>query len=285
MKKTIIPLLIATQFFKVFSFDWPQNEIMSDSFFSYFAQKRGGTISSSLVFSESETVKAADDGKIIVFITEHDEGDIFDSPLGNAIIISHKEKLETVYANLDSQNFPALSDEKEVSKGTPLGFTSNSGWQKGEACLEFQVIDTENENYVNPRILMPRIGKELPLTIKNVRAVNKKGETFYLDNQKKLASGVYLLYRDRQDVAMPYKTTITINGAASENLSYDVLSEKDGHLFIAGKRNYAVETVYPDDESQLLGEITLSKGKNTVTSIISDILGKKTQITYTIEAR
>ena len=282
MKKILIPILAVTCIPLIAAFDWPQNEIMSDSFFSYFAQKRGGTISSSLVFSESETVKAADNGRIVALIREHDEGDFFESPLGNAVIIAHEENLETVYANLDSENFPELLKTKSIEKGAALGSTSNSGWQKGEACLEFQVIDIKNENYVNPRILMPRIGKELPLTIKNVRAVNKKGETFY---QKRLNSGVYLLYRDRQDVAMPYKTTITINGAATENLSYDILSEKNGHLFIAGKKNYAVETVYPDDDSQLLGECTLAKGKNTVTIIIADILGKEKQITYTLEAR
>ena len=42
------------------AFDWPQTEIESASFYSYFGQLRGGTISSSLVFTESADIKAAD---------------------------------------------------------------------------------------------------------------------------------------------------------------------------------------------------------------------------------
>lgn len=285
MKKTLSVLCAAAFTSLLFGFDWPQNEILSDSFFSYFAQFRGNTISSSLIFSESEEVKAADSGRILSLITEHDEDEIFESTLGNAVIIAHKDNLQTVYANLDSENFEKLSETKEIEKGTYLGTTSNSGWQKGEACLEFQVLDTKNQNYVNPRILMPRIGKELELSIKNVRAINKKNETFFLDTQKKLPSGTYLLYRDRQNIAMPYKTTVFINGAAAENLSYDIISEKNGKLCINGKKSYSVETVYPNPDSQLLGEISIPKGKNTVTIVIADILGKEKQITYTIEAR
>ena len=63
----------------LYAFDWPQNEIMSDSFFSYFGQLRGGKISNSLVFSESQEVKSSDAGRITAIITEHDEDELFES--------------------------------------------------------------------------------------------------------------------------------------------------------------------------------------------------------------
>ena len=73
MKKLIITLAATLAISTIFAFDWPQNEILSDSFYSYFAQLRGGTIGTSLVFSESREVKAADDGRILAVISEHDE--------------------------------------------------------------------------------------------------------------------------------------------------------------------------------------------------------------------
>lgn len=268
-----------------FAFDWPQNEIMSDSFYSYFGQLRGGTISTSLVFSESEEVKSADSGRILAVITEHDEDDLFESTLGNAVIVTHKDNLATIYANLDSENQENLFEMKTIEAGTKLGNTSNSGWQTGEACLEFQVLDTKNGNYVNPRILMPRIGNELDLTLKNLSATNRKGDNFDFNITKNLQAGTYLLYRERQETAMPYKTTVFVNGAAADSISYDTLIVKDGKICVNGKRAYSIEQVYPDNGKQLLGEISLPKGKNTVTALVQDILGKEKQITYTIEAR
>ena len=288
MKKLIftsLSILTALTCSAIFAFDWPQNEIMSDSFYSYFAQLRGGTISTSLVFSESQEVKAADDGRILAIISEHDEDEMFESTLGNAAILSHKDGLITVYANLDSENLPSLYQMSEVKTGTSFGETGASSWQKGEGCLEFQVLDIKNRNYVNPRILMPRVGKELPLTIKNVVAVSKKGVSYDLGTVKTMPSGIYQLYRERQDIAMPYKTTVYINGAVADAITYDTLSEKNGRISVSGKKNYDVSVMYPDDSKAFLGEVTLPKGKNSINVIAVDILGKEIQITYTVETR
>ena len=287
MKKTFFGLcgIFTISAISLFAFDWPQNEILSDSFYSYFAQLRGGTIGTSLVFSESKEVKAADDGRVLAVISEHDEDELFESTLGNAVILSHKEDLLTVYANLDAANLPALFELREASKGTSFGTTGTSSWQEGEGCLEFQVLDTKNKTYVNPRILMPRVGKELQLTIKNVTAVSKKGTVYDLGTVKSMPSGVYQLYREKQDIAMPYKTTVYVNGAVAEVLTYDTLSEKSGKIVVNGKKNYPVETIYPDNERQFLGEVTISKGKTQIMVIVSDILGKDRQIVYTADIR
>ncbi len=288
MKKLIftsLSIFAALATSAIFAFDWPQNEIMSDSFYSYFAQLRGGTLSTSLVFSESQEVKAADDGRILAIISEHDEDEMFESTLGNAAILAHNDGLITVYANLDAQNLPSLYEMTEVKTGTSFGETGASSWQKGEGCLEFQVLDVKNRTYVNPRILMPRVGKELPLTIKNVVAVSKKGVSYDLGTVKTMPSGIYQLYREKQDIAMPYKTTVYINGAIADAITYDTLSEKNGRISVSGKKNYDVNVMYPDDTKAFLGEVTLPKGKNSINVISADILGKEIQITYTVETR
>ena len=43
--------------------------------------------------------------------------------------------------------------------------------------------------------------------------------------------------------------------------------------------------MYPNEEQQFLGEVTLTKGKNSIMVVASDILGKEKQITYTVEVR
>lgn len=285
MKKAIFTLAAALTISAIFAFDWPQNEILSDSFYSYFAQLRGGTIGTSLVFSESREVKAADDGRMLAVISEHDEDELFESTLGNAAILAHKDSLITVYANLDAENLPSLYSMTDLKSGTSFGTTGTSSWQQGQGCLEFQVLDTKNRTYVNPRILMPRIGKELQLSIKDVTAISKKGVSYDLGTVKTMPSGIYQLYREKQDIAMPYKTTVFINGVVSEFLSYDTLSESNGRICVSGKKNYDVSVMYPNEEQQFLGEVTLTKGKNSIMVVASDILGKEKQITYTVEVR
>ena len=132
---------------------------------------------------------------------------------------------------------------------------------------------------------MPRVGKELPLTIKNVVAVSKIGVSYDLGTVKTMPSGIYQLYRERQDIAMPYKTTVYINGAIADAITYDTLSEKNGRISVSGKKNYDVNVMYPDDTKAFLGEVTLPKGKNSINVISADILGKEIQITYTVETR
>jgi len=269
----------------IFCFEWPQKEIKSDTFFTYFAQRRGGQISPSIVFSESEDIKTSGSGYVTAVISEHDEQpSLFESTLGNAVVINHADNLLTVYANLNADEQEERYSLKHVEENTPLGTCGSSGWQEGNALLEFQVIDLKTKSLVNPRLLMPRFGNELPLSITNVTAVNKKGTVFDLNIHRHLSSGTYYLYRDRQNKAMPYKTTILVNGAETDSITYDTLVSKNGKLSTSGKRNYPYELLYPDEKKQLIAEVTIPKGKNKISIAVKDALGKEKILTYTIEA-
>jgi len=269
----------------VYAFDWPQNETLSDSFFSYFGQLRGGTIETSLIFKDSSDVKAADKGTVIATIREHgNDFGWFESTLGNAVIIAHANQLVTVYANLDEETIPAnVNSVTPVIAGTPLGTSGNSGWQEGRSCLEFQVLDTKNHSAINPRILMPRTGEELPLSLGELSLTDRNGKTSYLSVEHTLASGQYSLYRARQSVAVPYHTTVSINGAVVESISYDMLKADSGYLCVSGNKYYSKEVLYPDGRRQLLGQIQLTKGRNTITVAISDILGDKETLSYKLD--
>ena len=181
-KKSVATSFLFFLTFTAFSFNWPQEQIVeSDAFYSYFAQLRGNTISNSLIFAETSEIKACEDGFLTVYITEHsDDSDFFPSTLGNAAVISHEDNLITVYANLDSES---LTEEhfqvNEISSGGSLGYSGNSAWQQGRSALEFQVFDITKNISINPRLLMPRIGKELPLSISEVKLQNAKNGKFY----------------------------------------------------------------------------------------------------------
>ncbi len=271
---------------EAFAFDWPQAEIESDSFYSYFGQLRGGTLSSSLVFTNSTDIKSADEGRLIAVLEEHsEESDLFESTLGNAAIIAHNDNLLTVYANLDAQSNESREKLTTVATGTPLGECSNSGWQEGQGCLEFQVVDTRNRAFINPRVLLPRFGKELEITINHLSVTNKKGQEYLFILTKNLASGSYRIYKNRQEKAMPYRTTVYVNGAAVQTIDYDMLVQGGRNLCTRGIKSYSVKDLYPNNKKMLLAELNLARGKNIITVVASDILGQESTLTYNIDVR
>jgi murein DD-endopeptidase MepM/ murein hydrolase activator NlpD len=283
MKKYLIPLILLASV-PISAFDWPQEEIMSNSFYSYFGQLRGGTISTSLIFADTSDVKAADDGKVIAVISEHDDDScFFPSSLGNAVIVSHNDNLLTVYGNIDGETLSkTVYTSDTVKVGTIFGSSGNSAWQQGRSSLEFQIIDTKNNTAINPRVLMPRIGDELPLTLTGITLESKTGTRYDLLVQRTIPSGQYRVYRQRQAVAIPYKTRVTINGIIIDTITYDQLIRDGATVCAAGRKNYPKEVLYPDDRMQLLGEVILTPGKNTLGMTLADILGKETTSAYSL---
>ncbi|AEE17088.1 M23 family metallopeptidase [Treponema brennaborense] len=266
------------------AFDWPQTPVYADSFYSLFGQLRGTVFGTSLIFTEPEEITAAGDGIVLVEIGgESGEMGWFDSPLGNTVIVAHNDKLLSVYANLETV---ALDDQAEqVSIGTPLGKSGSSGWQQGKSSLEFQIVDTKNKTVINPRMLMPHMEAEQPLRLAGITAVSKQGEVFDLRVRRTLPSGVYLLYRERPNTVMPYKTIVSVNGAAVETITFDMLNRNGNRIGVMGKKNYPVEAVYPDNTRQLLAEVTFSRGKNTLTVTAADINGTEYPLTYILDIK
>lgn len=276
-KLTIFTLILLSVMIPVFTFEWPQDNIEPKKFFSFFGQKRAETISNSLIFSESETAKVCDNGQIAVIISEHEDGfNWFESTLGNAVVVAHEDSLSTVYANLDQDNFnKTLFNSTTVSTGTELSTTGNSAWQEQESFLEFQIIDTRNHNYINPLILMPRIGKEESLTLTDIKLQNKFGKFYDLDSQKNIPAGVYKVFRKKQNLAVPYKTTLFVNGAETEKITFDTLKISDNNLAVEGRKFYTINELYIENDLMLMGELYLPHGKDTISLIVTDFSGNE----------
>ena len=189
----------------------------------------------------------------------------------------------TVYGNLDTdEHNPQLFKTRTVAEGTELSTTGNSAWQETESFLEFQIIDTKNKTYVNPLILMPRIGKEENLTITGISLQNKFGKFYELDTQKNIPTGFYKVFRKRQSKAVPYKTSVLVNGAESERLTFDTIKLEENELAIQGQLLYRASELYPDDELMLMGEIYLPHGKDTISLIVTDFSGNERSRVYNL---
>ena len=184
-KKITLISIFAFAFFVAlsfcFAFNWPQVVENSDIFSSFFGQPRGSAYINSLIFENPAEVCAAEEGTVLIELASGiaDMG-WFETTLGNAIILSHKNEMLTVYGNLDEVTLQ--SDIEKVSNEMKLGTSGTSGWQKGKNCLEFQVIDIKSKNLINPFVLMPVLQNKTELSIKNLVAISSAGKTVPIAN-------------------------------------------------------------------------------------------------------
>lgn len=268
----------------LFAFNWPQQDVSRNSFYSTFGQLRGGTFNTSLIFSEPAEVVASDAGTVLAVVGDTSgEMGWFESPLGNAIILAHDDELLSVYANLATTSID--SSAKRIQAGAKLGTSGSSGWQHGQSSLEFQIIDTQKGSVINPRLLMPRLNTEQQTRLYGIVAVNRNGEEYDLRIRRTLPAGSYTLYRSREQGAMPYTTTVSVNGAAVETITFDMLNRTNRMLTVTGKRPYTAAEIYPTSARQLLAEINLSNGRNTLNITTADINGMETSLTYILDIR
>lgn len=284
MKKTLTFATLLFICLTAFCFDWPQVDVTKDSFNSYFGQNRGGILSTSIIFSEPEEVKAAEDGYITAILTENtDNSDFFPSTLGTAVILAHNDDLISVYGNLDAETL-TLNNEKEhtVDGGAIIASSGNSGYQDNKGNLEFKIIDAKNKAAINPVVLMPRAEEEIPLTLTGIIIVSKNNDYYDINTYKTYTSGLYKVYFKRNPIATPYKTSVSINGVIVDQLSYDMITQENNKLCIIGKKKYTAADIFPTEDLQLLGEVMFTPGRATLGLNISDMLGNVKQLNYNI---
>lgn len=284
MKKIFISSCCIFIVASLFSFEWPQKNITTDEYNSYFGQYIGTSISSSFIFANPSEIYASENGAVLIVMTEqNDDSVFFPSTLGNSVILSHSDNLLSVYGNMEKSTVQESSKNREAYiSGEKIGESGNSGWQQNKNGLEFQIIDTKNTSAINPNLLMVKNNSEIDLLLNDIYLENKDNEIFDLKNKKTISSGLYRVYKKRDPIAIPYKTTVLINGVIVDQISYDTISQENNKIYIVGKKKYLGNVVYPNDTMQLVGETMFTSGKVTLSIIVNDIFDKSKQIDYKI---
>ena len=268
----------------LFAVEWPQEDFNNDAFNSYFGQNVAGRISTSLVFRDPAEVKAINDGKVLIMMTDvADDSEFFPSTLGNTVILCHDDNLISVYANLDGESVQEnIASKKDLHEGDIIAETGNSGWQESRSNLEFQIIDLQKSTAINPKILLPRAENEIEYTMTGIMLQNKDGKLFDIRENKVYPSGLYKVFQTRNKIAAPYKTTVTINGVVVDEISFDTVGQENGRLYIIGKKKYDSQDLYPDENLLLLGEMMFTPGRSTLGLAAQNFLGKIKQQSYVI---
>ncbi len=283
MKKIFSTAITFSLFANLFCFDWPLQKVESSQITGYFGQKNSIIPSTSITISDADEVISSDVGNTLIVIEDStDDTDFFPSALGTAIIMSQEDNLLCVYSNLDRYSIRTKNSTKQIEKGEIIAKAGKSGYQKKENSLNFQLIDTKERKAINPLTILPQISNLPALSISNLQVRNKNGVAYDLQYAKNFNAGLFRLYFKRNELAVPYKTSILLNGELSDEIVLNSINQEGGKCNIMGIKNYSAAEIYPDDKYMMIGEAHLKPGKFTLSLLFSDIKGETRQINYNI---
>lgn len=283
----------------LWAFEWPVANITPEKIKTFFAQKRGNTVSSSLILESSPEkgqeevftpeVRCAENGKVLVVISDiADDNAFFPSTLGQAVIVAHADNILSVYGNLAPQDndMEELSDAPILGDSQLIGLCGNSAWKEktgGNSTVEIKLIDTKKENSINPRLLLPRLEKERSFPPTEIILENKDGKRFELNTIKSFASGSYKFYEKRNEELTPLSVSLSVNGEMVDNIDLSNIIQNDKDLYVNGmNKKYPISSLYPDEKLLLVGETKLAKGKLVLTIENTTHLGEKRMANYNI---
>ena len=285
MKRFIFCILAAAVFFTELSaLEWPAD---TQNFLRLFGQRIGkNTFEEGLTFEDAATVRAADDGILLIAIDKKYGSGAFPSTLGNALIFLHDDGLQTIYGNLE--NTAVFRNRVTTESTTVIGRTGNSGWGHSNALI-FQVSDNQKKVYINPLLLLPSVNDKIAPQIQNIMVVNEQHTVFQINGQKNVRQGSYELYGDITDTTVqgersfsPFRITIFVNGANIRTIPFETITQKAESAYL-GTTAFTDTLLYKRKDALYLGNIILTRGKSDILITARDITGNEKSERFTIQ--
>ncbi len=285
MKKSISVFMVLMSIFAINAFEWTQNPVEIEE---YFSENRGGSFNSGVVYSKEGNVSVAEDGKCVMTIVQYDDMGWFVSPLGNSAIVVHDNNMMSVYSNLD-KNF-LIDTQKEVVLGEIIAKSGKSSWISGEKDDDFlgsgfSVLDIERATIINPVVLMKEDKTGSYISIRGLKAVDRRGKKVDLYNGALIDAGQYTLYMEKPKNSMIHQSQVSLNGEIKEKTSYDSIHQEGNALTVAGNGNYTFLEIYPDDTYMRLADVLLQRGTSTIEILLSNNGGSKTSNRYRLNVK
>ena len=282
---TICTLLYLSVLFSLSALEWPTD---TAQFLRLFGQCIGEhTFEQGIAFENAETVRAADNGTLLVALTARNGQGMFPSTLGNALVLLHNDGLQTIYGNLESAT--SFGNRVATESNSVIGRTGNSGWGTPHTLL-FQVYDSERNVYINPLLLLPAVTDKTTPQIQNIVLVNDQNIALQITGQRTIRQGSYELYAEISDTAdigthpfSPFRVSIFVNGTNLRTIPFETITQKERESYL-GTTAFTDTLLYRRKGSLYLGKIILSRGKTDILITARDITGNEKAERFTIQA-
>jgi hypothetical protein len=125
--------------------------------------------------------------------------------------------------------------------------------------------------------------------IRDVVAVSANGTVYALGTAKALRQGKYRLYADIPDSLEkntndfpPFRVTIQVNGKEYSSIPFELMSEKDGTLYLSDPQ-FTWKKLYSDPTRMYLGELSLTRGRADISILARDIAGNERNVLFGVQ--
>ena len=284
IKRTLFFAVSVLFFFvELSALEWPAG---TQDFLRLFGQCIGEhTFEQGLALKDAETVRAADDGLLLITLGKKHGMGTFPGTLGNAVILLHDDGLQTIYGNLHDT---ALFNNRVTAEAhTVIGKAGNSGWGEPNALL-FQVSDSQKKVYINPLLLLPAVNDKKAPQIQNLILVNEHDTAVQITGQKNIRQGSYELYAEISDTEgernfSPFRVNVLVNGINIRTIPFETITQKNGAFYL-GNTAFTDTLLYRRENTLYLGKIILNRGKSDILITARDITGNEKAELFTVQA-
>jgi len=266
------------------AFEWPLEGGQPSL---YFGSADEGRFATSMTFSSDDgLVKASDDGEL-AFVFDSGMTSKLPSTIGSYIVVEHPRGMAGVYSGMAPGSSSAYL--RSIKKGSILGRVGASGMAKGPS-LGFALYDRAAGRWVNPLLLLPPLADKTPPVIRNAVLV-KDGKRLPLGETKSLPQGQYSIAVDVTDpleapgnpgASAPYYLRLLIDGTKVAELSFDVVTAKDGKFLVGADGPRGFEGCYAEDGRIVLASRFFSRGRTVIQVLARDYAGNERQASWAL---
>jgi len=252
-----------------------------------FGFNDGGRPVAGVELSGGGNVLAASDGEVIFDFSPSGGYSSFPSPLGEWTAVDHGGGLVGIYARHGGR--VGNPNRLSVGEGTPLAAAGISGRSNGEGVF-FIVYDRMERRWVNPAMIAPPLADAIPPQIRGVRLVADGGIPEGVDLRQGTVRGRHVIAVDAVDALSggmgsalaPQRIVVSVNGTEVGNLVFEMISARDGEMFVGHGSSAAVRRVYSHFPAFEAGEVMLNSGQAIIEIIVRDIAGNSASVTQRV---
>lgn len=219
----------------------------------------------------------------IVYV--HGESDPPPSGMGNYVVVEHDHGFRSLYAHLDS--VAEARAGMTVDETTSLGAVGESGIVMGHH-LEFYILDTENQVYVNPLLLLPPLPDTRSPAVVNVYAQTADW-LFLLSETNELPRGEYQMLIEcvdrfavtRDQVHSPYRIEVFRNGQRQFALKFDMIAFQAEDV-VRPSNHGTHDEIYADVNLYRAGKLNVTGVRTDIEIVVADFAGNESTASFSI---
>jgi murein DD-endopeptidase MepM/ murein hydrolase activator NlpD len=283
--RVIIACAVALAATLLGAMDWPIDPQRLAA--SFGTPAKGGFVAGIALAGDDALVRSAEEGEVAFALDADPTARILPSTLGSFLIVEQGRGLAAVYSHLAPGS--VATHLVSVKAGEVLGRSGDTGWADGKGIV-FQLLDREEEQWVNPLLLLPALSDGKAPLLRSVALV-RGGKSYVLGETAALPQGTYAVAVDAYDASdapwtagplAPFSIRLSVGGAEIAKAVFDVAKGRGGRLELFAKPGKTFSELRSADGRYLLAERLFARGRSLIEVRVEDAAGNRRTASWSV---